>query len=37
MDALLDFLATYLPEIFSVIVVIIFARMGWRVWKTRGR
>lgn len=35
MEALKDFLATNLPGIFSVIVVIIFARMAWRVWKNR--
>lgn len=35
MDTLMNFLADYLPEIFSVGVVIIFALMAWNVWKNR--
>jgi len=35
MEALMDFFATYLPEIFSVVVVMVFARMAWKVWKNR--
>jgi predicted negative regulator of RcsB-dependent stress response len=35
MDALSSFLAVNLPELLSVVVVIIFARMAWKVWKNR--
>lgn len=30
-----QFLAKNLPNILSVVVVIVFARMAWHVWKNR--
>lgn len=35
MESIKDFLAVNLPEICSVGVVIVFAYMGWQVWKHR--
>jgi hypothetical protein len=35
MEALMNFIAVNLPEILSVAVVIIFARMAWKAWKNR--
>ena len=32
---MLHFLAVNLPNILSVVVVIVFIRMAWRVWKNR--
>lgn len=35
MKELTDFFSLYLPDILSVVVVLVFARMAWKVWKNR--